>query len=205
MAINNEAFYYKQNRLEINAFVARIDKSKALKRGKTVKSLYKDTLSSTISPYFDNNHLNKRRQQKPLVCSLLNHEAELYGYKLPQSEMQMLNSNGNSNNSSNKQANLPAQHHRNQNQNQHQLKHQKLQLQQCLSSTISSSSSNFHLTNRYSNKNKGRTLLSLYNVLKTSPAATQIASKRYPHLSSRNILDKYAHLFGLQPVRNKVT
>lgn len=200
MAINNEAFYYKQNRLEINAFVARIDKSKALKRSKTVNSLYKDTLSSTVSPYFDNNHLNKKRQQKPLVCSLLKHEAELYGYKLPQSEMQMLNSNGKSNNSSNKQTHLPAQHHQNQNQNQnqhHQLKHQKLQLQQCLSS------SNFHLTNRY-NYNKGRTLLPSYNVLKTSPAATQNASKRYPHLSSRNILDKYAHLFGLQPVRNKV-
>lgn len=183
---------YKKNRLEIAAFAARIDKSKALERSKIVNMLYKDTLSRAHSPYFVNNYSNKKQQKKPFVCSLTKHEAQLYGYKLPHSDMRMLNNsnNGNSNNNLSSQTQT-VEHHSNR-------KHQQWQ-----QSWISGG--NFRLSNRYnkySYNNKGRKLLPLYNVLKTSSAATQNAHKRYPHLSSRNILDKYAHLFGLQPYRN---
>lgn len=63
----------KANKLKLVAFKARIDKSRAILRpARQFEETY-------FSPYFT----RTSRQQKPLTCSLLPHEAEAYCYKLP--------------------------------------------------------------------------------------------------------------------------
>lgn len=165
--------YHK--RIKIAAFRARMDQSKALKRNVMASFKYKHTTSSSISPYFFNNHLKK--QQKPLVCTLLKHEAEAFRYKSLQSKTQL-------------------------NNNEHEADRQTHSNAQI---GPEKSGSNVCLVYRKNYNNEARKPLPSYTVNKTTSAAATNASRQYPRLSSRNVLDKYAHLFGLQPVRSEIS
>lgn len=78
MGPRSHIFYDKFNTLKIVAFVARIDKSKALKfqhndQGELL------ACTDTVSPYF----ISPETQAKPLIRSLSEHEADSYGYIMP--------------------------------------------------------------------------------------------------------------------------
>lgn len=83
MRLDKQVFYKKSNTLRINAFKTRIDKSRAHFRNAELKYGNHST-SCTFSPYFSNSSSSATTTtgtNKPLVCSLLEHEAETYGYE----------------------------------------------------------------------------------------------------------------------------
>lgn len=193
MGINRTIFYVKNNTLKIPAFEARIDKSKAPNRPlaefeQRCSSISKDYCNS---PYF----LRDSRQQKPIFCTLLKHEADEYGYKLPY----LINANELSTQKATKTPKC------------HKIITKLLLFTPHVAADLSSVSvsKNQH---QPANRKQMRTTRKLptysaslkekldRNVPRTTRKAMTNACKQYPSLSSRNLLDKYAHLFGLKPV-----
>lgn len=149
------------NVIKIRAFAARIDKTKARKRFLEAKE---ETLSVEFSPYFPR---NKDVQQKPLVCSLSEREAEEYCYKLEKYGQE-------------KEKTIYGDGNRGGDRSSKRLS--KLLL--------------------FEPSSMERSLaMKEPNVLCTSAVAMANSCKNYPNLASREILNKYAHLFGLKAIR----
>lgn len=186
MAKGKHPYYIKHNKLKLVAFRARIDKSKAIQR--IARVLEHDG----TSPHFT----KCLRQHKPPTCSLLPQEAEAYGYKLPCRSQEEQSKNLNS-----------ASHH-----------HKRITKFSRFKSSVAAALSNVGsqpsssvVTTRGKSFEKVKELshwLPLSkenlnrNVLKATRVAVTNSCKQYPSVLSRNVLDKYAHLFGLgKPVK----
>lgn len=131
-------FYDKRGNLIIPAFVARLDRSKA-PRG-VVESWSFNEEANSVSPYFENNKA-KTEIKRPFFGTLREHEAEQYGYKLPNRR-------------------------------------------------------DVDRSRRIDLNKHGRPLLFTPSI--TTRLAASNACKQYLSLTSKNVLDKYAHLFGLK-------
>lgn len=171
MAKRRHPYIIKHNKLKLVAFKARIDKSKAVRR---VTRTSED--DHDVSPYF----VKPLAQQKPLTCSLLPHEAEAYCYKLPSQQQETrshpscaLNEHGG-------------------------LK--KLPLLYNLSADRSKprpSTTMRGICDKEKELSQSSSLNLDRSLLKATRISVTNACKQYPPVLSRNVLDKYAHLFGL--------
>lgn len=187
MASDERLYYDKHNRLRIKAFVARIDKSKAFRGDSGFKPL-----NSITSPYFAS---SKQQQEKPLTCSLLDREAEAYGYKLASST----GGSGGTLKNVKRSTNYVQRHKR----------ITKLLLftpfmtaglaagsQTTKADSVMTQDSSCKKGLASSMSNSLRQKLDR-NVLKATRIAMTHTCRQYPRLPSRNVLAKYAHLFGL--------
>lgn len=176
-------FYRKhQNVIKIPAFATRIDKSNILRR-RTGLSTPADQ-NNFVSSYFTKSNGTELRTRKPLFSSLLEHEAEEYGYKLSRPEQQSTTEKDHN------ESVCPPK------------RISYISLFKSTSGPIVTNSSRLLTRNRHNSKQLLPGEASLREqldktVLRSTRIATTNACRRYPSLSSRNVLDKYAHLFGL--------
>lgn len=220
MARSRRAFYYKNNKFTIPTFVARIDKSKAPKRATFIEE---QTVANLTSPYFVvQNKCSK--QQVPFISTLLKHEADNYGYKLDNSVVMNNNNNKDSHNLTERQETPILDTNQNHKRRISKLLLFAPPSASVTKTTTCKTNDNTRptppaasgLINRENKQHKqtncgqrnrqpGRTTSQSSslkeeldkNVLKTTRRAMIYACKQYPSLSSRHVLNKYAHLFGL--------
>lgn len=164
------------NILKISAFETRIDKSQAYR---CTSELAKISTILTTSPYF---HKSNGRQlhQQPLLSSLMKHEAEQYGYKIPCSEQQ--------------------NEVRTSTQASHKGTTNLILFEPSLTKGLIRGASRSAQERLRSGKSSLRDNLNR-NVLRATRVAMTNACRRYPPILSRSALDKYSHLFGLESIR----
>lgn len=189
MAFNRELFYDKHNRFKIAAFKTRINKSK-------VPRTFKDDSSGsspTLSPYF----AHSNGQQKPLVCSLSTHEANLYNYKLDHFERP---------GESFEREKTSTKTHKTVTTKLPPFKPSVATglLTGNLNAIRGAPFSEMSFASRATSSTTKLKERLNRNVLKATPLAMSLSCKQYPRLISRNVLNKYAHLFGLEPVKGPV-
>lgn len=168
------------------AFSARIDKSKS---NLILKSMHRAEHKSDKSPYFSIN--SQPGSTNKTECSLLPREAKIYGYKLTQSPSQSATIDELYKNRDHKCISKLL------------LFKPRLMTAGLSTAPIGQSTLRIEKYAGHSMKKKAsRSLREQLNrgILKTTRVAMSNACKQYPRLSSQSVLDKYAHLFGLQPV-----
>lgn len=165
------------NKIRIAAFEARIDKSKALQWSYSTKLKRAEDEGEVKSPYF----CNSTAEQKPLVCSLLEHEANSYRYRLPALNLQPKLERGERFLDERKQQVLLSQL-----RPTVPFKKEYVGL-----NSVPISKRDHHLLDLKEILNK--------SVLKTNRLAVTNSYKRYPRLPTSLVLSKYSHLFGLKP------